>query len=370
MLTWNGRISLFLGLLLSLLSGHRLIAQCNGHAQLCNRPYNEVAFLTTHNAFNSAEDNFNLPNQNYNITRQLNDGVRGLMLDIYDASGTPVVYHGFAWLGSLPLSDVLDDIHDFMVANPNEIVTLILECYVDANTIESSLTASGLDSLLYSHTTGSTWPTLQTMISNNERLVVFSDVNDAGPGQDWYHYVWDFAVETDFSIHDTADFDCSFNRGSASNDLFILNHFVTDANLGVGLENEAVIANAYPYFYNRAVDCHAATGKFPNFPTVDFYDRGDVLLTVDLLNGVATNIDPGNEAQFHFEIFPNPGKNEVTITFPQQIKSTIFLYNMAGKEVMNQPIYDQAKAHLQLDGLPPGIYFIQAMGTVRKWVKF
>ena len=33
-------------------------SQCNGSFQLCDKKYNEVAFLTTHNAFNSSEDNF------------------------------------------------------------------------------------------------------------------------------------------------------------------------------------------------------------------------------------------------------------------------------------------------------------------------
>ena len=37
------------------------------------------------------------------------------------------------------------------------------------------------------------------MINAGGRLVVLSDTDDAGLGQGWYHYVWDFAVETHFS---------------------------------------------------------------------------------------------------------------------------------------------------------------------------
>ena len=47
-------------------------SQCNGSFQLCDKKYNEVAILTTHNAFNSSEDNFQFPNQTYNILNQLN----------------------------------------------------------------------------------------------------------------------------------------------------------------------------------------------------------------------------------------------------------------------------------------------------------
>ena len=38
-------------------------AQCNGSTLLCNKKYNEVAYLTTHNAFNSSEDGFTTSNR-------------------------------------------------------------------------------------------------------------------------------------------------------------------------------------------------------------------------------------------------------------------------------------------------------------------
>ena len=58
-------------------------SQCNGYESLCIKKYNEVAYLTTHNAYSSFEDGFYLPNQNLNITSQLNQGVRAFMLDVY-----------------------------------------------------------------------------------------------------------------------------------------------------------------------------------------------------------------------------------------------------------------------------------------------
>ena len=64
-------------------------SQCNGSAELCNRKFNEIAYLTTHNAFNSSQDNFLFPNQNFNITSQLNNGVRALMIDVYDFFWNP-----------------------------------------------------------------------------------------------------------------------------------------------------------------------------------------------------------------------------------------------------------------------------------------
>jgi len=56
------------------------VTACNGHVELCDRRYDEVAYVTTHDAMSSAEDAFRLPNQHYRMWRQLEDGVRGFML--------------------------------------------------------------------------------------------------------------------------------------------------------------------------------------------------------------------------------------------------------------------------------------------------
>ena len=261
-------------------------AQCNGSPDLCPKQYNEVAYLTTHNAFNSDEDGLLFPNQTYNIASQLDDGVRGLMIDVYDYFGTPTAYHSIFALGTIPLSDIFNDIKTFLDNNPDEVVTIILECYVTANDIEGEINQSGLSNYLYTHNL--VWPTLQNMIDDNNRLVIFSDVDDASSSQSWYHYVWDYAVETHYSVNAINDFTCDFNRGEPINDLFIFNHFVTDANLGYGLYNESNDVNANPFFINRALDCQTQTNKFPNFVTVDYYELGDGLAVVDQLTGVTS----------------------------------------------------------------------------------
>jgi len=263
---------------------HISYAQCNGSVDLCSKQYNEVAYLTTHNAFNSDQDGLSFPNQTYNIESQLNDGVRGLMIDVYDHFGTPTAYHSTFLLGTIPLSDIFNDIKTFLDNNPNEVATIILECYVTANDIEDEINQSGLSNYLYTHNSG--WPTLQNMINNNSRLVIFTDVDDASSSQSWYHYVWDYAIETHYSVGNINDFTCDFNRGDPLNDLFIFNHFVTDATLGYGLYNESNDVNANPFFINRALDCQTQTNKLPNFVTVDYYELGDGLAVVDQLNGL------------------------------------------------------------------------------------
>ena len=273
-------------------------SQCNGSFQLCDKKYNEVAFLTTHNAFNSSEDNFQFPNQTYNILNQLNAGVRGLMIDVYDNNGTPIVYHSFSILGSIPLQDIFNDIKSFLDLNTNEIVTLILECYIDANSIENVLQQSLLNNYLYSKDSQSNWATLDEMINSNKRLIIFSDQNDASSSQSWYHYVWDYAVETHFSVSDINDFSCDYNRGDSINDLFIFNHFLTDDLFGYGLYNESLSVNSNPFFIDRVTSCWQSKNKFPNFLTVDFVELGDAQTVVNQINDMNTNI---NESFSSFE---------------------------------------------------------------------
>src|SRR5690554_5963891 len=89
--------------------GDELFTACNGLDELCERTYDQVVYATTHNAFNASDEGFKLANQTHGVRRQLEDGVRGLMLDIYDEGDDVLVYHGVLsdFLGYARLADVL-----------------------------------------------------------------------------------------------------------------------------------------------------------------------------------------------------------------------------------------------------------------------
>ncbi len=341
---------------LILISSFQLLAQCNGAIELCNKRYDEVAYLTTHNAYNSVADNFMLPNHNNGITQQLNEGVRAMMLDVYETNGVPVVYHTFDFLGSLPLASNLDEIKNFLDNNPNEIVTIILECYVSANMIEDALNDAGLTPYLFAKGLSS-WPTLQEMIDADTRLVIMSDVDDASILQDWYHYMWEIAVETNYDNNAISDFTCDFNRGDPANDLFILNHFITDATLGVGLPLEAEEVNGNPYFINRVLQCQSETGKFPNFITVDFYEEGNSLAVVNAMNGLATSTHEV-EIKDMIRISPNPAQSFVQLELPESFGiCTATIIGRTGQEY--QSIRFSGTDVLYLNDLPAGLYFVR-----------
>jgi len=267
---------------------------CNGSTNLCSKKYNEVVFACTHNAYNYPTEpaNFILPNQNQSIQQQLNDGIRALMLDVYYAdenientSETIWLYHSISLAGYNNLENELKVVANFLKNNPTEIITLILECYVEFPDFEKALANSELTSFLYNLAPNGEWLTLQKMIETNQRLVVLTDVDDAASAS-WYIYVWDVAFETHYSNKSRMDFSCNPNRGDTANDLFIFNHFITQATLGTGLVDSSVVINQYDYLLNRLNECQSYHDKLPNFVTVDFYDSGNVMQVVNQLNGL------------------------------------------------------------------------------------
>jgi len=250
-----------------------------------DRRYDQVSFPTTHNAMSNAEEGWLLPNQRYGITRQLQDGVRALMLDIYDWEGEVILCHGCdEWYGYLgghrPLLDGLLEIGAFLEEQPEAVVTIIFESYVARAAVEPVFAAAGLLDRAHAQLPGAPWPTLGEMIAADTRLVVFTD-HDGETGS-WYNPVWTFAWETHWSAEYAEDLTCAPNRGDPASDLFILNHFLTR-----GTTPKSVLAsevNHNPFLEERALDCWDQSGRRPNFVTVDFYDVGDVFQAVNTLN--------------------------------------------------------------------------------------
>ncbi len=359
------RLLPLLCLLLSTQLAHELSAQCNGDPALCSKRFDEVCYVTTHNAFNY-QGAFLFPNQSYDIARQLQDGVRGFMLDVYWYNNRPTVYHSSNFLGNQPLIDLLNDVKVFLDAHPSEVMSIIFESYISAAQMSDVFTQAGLLPYLHAQPIGSAWPTLADMIATNHRLVVLSDAND-GQAYPWYHYVWNYAVETDYTAHGRSDFSCAYNRGDSSNSLFILNHMITQASLGYGLIDSAAAVNANPYLTSRAMGCWAATGKLPNFLTVDFYEQGDVMAAKDALNMGFVGADvAGVRNNTPVQISPNPVTEHFLLQWNAKSSGTtaFSLYDLQGRLQMQVPI-PATQGPLKIDvphSLANGTYFWQVTG--------
>ena len=154
---------------------------CNGHAELCDRPLDEVALPATHNSMSVAAAGLVLGRcRSARSPTSSTTAIRGLLIDTHYADRLPngrlrtvlrqrgraaaqraeqdgvspearrrraaaaraglgfrgegergmYLCHTFCELGATPLATCSSDIHDFLVANPGEVVVVVNQDYV------------------------------------------------------------------------------------------------------------------------------------------------------------------------------------------------------------------------------------------------
>lgn len=261
---------------------NEVIQACNGSEKLCDKSLIDVSMAMTHNAFNVA-GRYLVPNQDFSITRQLNDGVRGLMIDVYGSSSGPVVYHGFPQTGSEPLRNVLQEIKRFMDAKPNEVIVIIYQNSCPDEDIIQVMEEVGLKDMAYIH--NGTWPTLSQMIKDNKRLVSMLESSDGDLPAELL-YAWEHTFDTPYSFTFPSDFNCNVNRGGGGKRTFYLvNHWLSSS-VGLPDRNKAFSANGRDMLGNRIDQCTETAGRRVNFVGVDFYNLGQVMEVVNRMNGV------------------------------------------------------------------------------------
>src|SRR6185503_15298726 len=238
-------------------------------------------FPTAHNAMSNADDGWIAPNQQHGMKRQLEDGIRGMLIDTYSYMGSTYLCHSSCLLGSKLLVDGLRDITTFLQGNPHEVLTLVIEDHISAAETETAFNASGLSDLVYVHPAGDPWPTLRTMITSGRRVLVGAE--SGAPPPAFYHHFYDLAWDTPYSFKSPSDFSCQQNRGSRQNALFLLNHWLENP---LPDENLSRTANAHDTLLSRARQCQMESGKVPNFVAVSHYAVGDLFAVVRELNGL------------------------------------------------------------------------------------
>jgi hypothetical protein len=302
---------------------------CNGAAKLCKRRINQVVLAGAHNAMSNAEvPGWLFPHHSHAIPRQLEDGVRALLIDVHygipagdhvitdferegtskdkiqgvlgpeataaalrirerflgKETGPSGIYfcHGFCELGAYPVVPTLEGVRDFMLANPGEVVVVVVEDYIAPEDVARLFHEAGLLDLIYTGSLTQPVPTLREMIDGGQRLVVFSE--SGKPGVPWLRPAWDFMQETPYSFHKPADFSCRPNRGGKAAPFFQINHWIETT--PAPRPSNAEIVNAYDLLFGRARACREQRNRLPNILAVDFYDVGDLFRVVRTLNGI------------------------------------------------------------------------------------
>ncbi|MEU6378818.1 hypothetical protein [Streptomyces sp. NPDC046909] len=288
--------------------------RCQGSTQLCDRPYDEVAYLTSHNAMSTTVDRFIGPLQDPAITTQLDDGVRALQIDTYrwekadeitarlaesDFTAEQRTFIAAAvnkvnpprdglWLchavcraGAIELVPELREIGDWMRDHPTDVLTLIVQDAITGEDTEDAVAQAGLSDLVYTPDPDpdEPWPTLGDMIDSGRRLVVFAEQAD-GPAK-WYRNFYRYGMETPFAFRSPEEMSCVPHRGDTGKRLFLLNHFVT---VNGGSRLDAGTVNTRQFVLDRVHRCERERGRPVNFIAVDYTTIGDVRGAVDRLN--------------------------------------------------------------------------------------
>ena len=184
---------------------------------------------------------------------------------------------------------MLDDIHDFLVTHPAEVLVIVNQDYVTPKDFVAASTRPASPTTRSSRPRGADWPTLRELIERDRRLaragrepggrgaLVSARLRAADPG-DAVH------VRARRRAHGPRDAGRELppNRGPAGAPLFLVNHWInTDP---VPRPSNAAIVNAYEALLRRARACERIRERRVNLLAVDFYRRGDVFAVVDALN--------------------------------------------------------------------------------------
>ena len=253
---------------------------CNGLSNLCERRVNEVVFLRTHNSHASSEEGYPewVMNHFYGITRQLNDGVRALNVDVYFEDDQLWLCHNFCALGKQPLEEALTDIYEFLNAHPNDVLQMDFQDEAPAEMIAEQIAEHSISQYAYSQKKGEQWPTLQELIDVDQRIFFFGSTTEDSPA--WMMHKHDFFYNTESAYSDVSELDCQPQKEPFEFGLYGVIHIITDP---LPHPQNAELINYNPMLRERVLLCLEDVG-FINQLSVDFYSIGDALSLVAELN--------------------------------------------------------------------------------------
>ncbi|KAK4156714.1 PLC-like phosphodiesterase [Chaetomidium leptoderma] len=318
---------------------------CNNSPELCSRAYNNITHMGAHDsAFlrDASTGNSIAGNQFYNATVALSAGIRLLQAQVHLSGNTLQLCHtSCSLLDAGPLETWLAKIKYWLDTNPNEVITLLL-VNIDnqpASAFGSAFDRSGIATYGFTPPSGlgnnssnntttktTTWPTLQSLITSNTRLVTFiASLPSSSSQEEKPSYLlneFTYLFETPYNVTSLSSFTCTLDRPSSSSTnnsssataaaaaaissglLPLLNHFAY-----IALTQDIMIPNAGDVDTTNspsetdtgALGQHVRAcmaewggggsgggggGVKPVFVLVDFFDRGPAVETADRVNGI------------------------------------------------------------------------------------
>jgi hypothetical protein len=142
------------------------------------------------------------------------------------------------------------------------------------------------------------------LIDTGKNLLVFAERGDPG-GPPWYHSMYDWFQETQFTYTNRNQFNCQPNRGKPDAPLFLINHWIT-----VSPPNppEEAVVNSRAVLEKRIQQCLRERGLVPNILQVQFAERGDLISVVQSLNENRLKEQRAKAAEAQIPTQPPPGE--------------------------------------------------------------
>jgi hypothetical protein len=289
-----------------------------------------VVFPGTHNSYAASEQpGWRFAPQRYGIARQLDDGIRALLIDVHfgvrdpasgairtdlraegsdrnkvaqelslpalhladriagrvgaglpDGTPEPYLCHTLCELGAEPLEQELGVIRRFLDRHPGQVLVVIVEDYVPPATIERAFDAAGLGRYVATLDRGRPLPTLGTLVDSGRRLVVFAEEKGGMPA--WYMPAFSFVQDTPLGAVRASELTCERFRGEPDSPLLLLNHWIPPFPPSPAV-NAAI---GRPGFLRRQVErCMRERDAHGAIVAVDFYERTAVVAVARELNG-------------------------------------------------------------------------------------
>lgn len=275
---------------------HEVSEPCNAWTELCERPYDSITFLGTHQSLAFHAPTWDSPTQAVSLRAQLDAGVRVLSFELHDDKAGPMVCERDCARGGLPLAPALAEVRAFLDDNPREVVTLFFDVAAAVDLLPEALNAAQLGELAYAHPSGEPWPTLQQLIDAETRLVLFwrpaPPLVELAATDLPLHDLNELSQETATDYASPAELDCARARGDAAAPFWLVHHYLNpldEAGLPPSAEarvQNAAVLNAASFMVERLRSCELQHAKAPNFVLVDFFDTGDVFTPVQVLSGL------------------------------------------------------------------------------------
>jgi hypothetical protein len=303
---------------------------CNGYAQLCARRLDEVAFAGTHNSMSAADTpGWFIANQDRDVATQLNDGIRLFKISTHYATedesgfvhtdiaaegnhlnrvaaklipsaraalqrvsnslakggvGKRDIYlcHTLCELGATSMVSFFETVHRFLEDNPDQVIVLFDEDYVEEKDLRSAFVRAGVFNNLARLQPGQPLPTLGQLIRSRKNIVVFAQERTSGH-YPWNPYAFDWMEDTPLGAVRPGQFTCKLYRGQAGNPLLLMNNW---ADIFPPRPTPNVPLVQRNFILDRAAECVRERGRYPTLILTDYYNRGNVIGAVDYLNGV------------------------------------------------------------------------------------